>query len=577
MNKEKLSLLVVLLLGIGTAMIMMGSHDFWQVEAEHLLLSRPSMAGLMDAVQDQGTRPPLYYLLLKAWSYLFRSEVGLRMLSLLFMVGAVWITFRLASLLFCWRTGFVAAALCAVSPLWAASAGVMVAPYGLDLFLCTLILHTFCQLLVSPAWKRAAFHGLALSAGVYVNPLLLLLVLSEGFFLAVHCSQFIKLWPRWICAIMLVLVFFLPWMPIASRQMSLRSSLGDRASQSLGLRVSSFLTEISLGRLYAWYPRTPVLSLTPTRLQDATPLKDRPDVEDDDPLATGMQALQMIFLSWYMIFAVVGMLAAMKVSAWPLPVYLRARQHALLAINQLRAARGQACTRAETGPGQIVPRQSALLLSLCFLVTLVLSVLSDLLLDWKFIHAELAFLTVPFYIMVARGIGTLEWKVMFYGAIVVILVLNLFFGYESLSYAPVTDGAKEAAAFLDNQIQSRLGDAVIHAYPLTFLPMKWYQHGFRVPEYILGESPQEPGDGLSGAPWRGAADLGEYSWLWWIHMAQPEDSRVRGCSEYLASLYTRDDLISGLALDTPPGSWKLEESHRFGDVKVSLFIQAEER
>jgi uncharacterized membrane protein len=160
---------------------MMG-HDLWQVEAQNAWVSRAPFATLVGTLKDSGVRPPLYYALLKMWGLLTWHENWLRLLSLVLSTAAVFAVFRSASALFCQGTGLVAAALCAGSPLLAASVGTLVAPYALDVLLYALILLAFLRLLSVHGWRAWITHGLLLAAGAYANPALLTLIVAEGLF-----------------------------------------------------------------------------------------------------------------------------------------------------------------------------------------------------------------------------------------------------------------------------------------------------------------------------------------------------------------------------------------------------------
>lgn len=578
MNKEKLSLIVALALALGAGGWAIGNHDFWQAEASHALLSQSSLSEMMNDLQEHGERPPLYYLLVKIGSMGSPTALSMRILSLLFTLGAVWMVFRLASLLFCWRTGFVSAALCATSPLWAASIGVTAAPPALDLLLCAALLYTFCRLLIDPSRKRVVIHGLILTAGLYTQPFFLAIAMMEGLFLAVFFRQYLGLWPKWIGAALIAIVLFMPWIAVLPEQAEQRSAPITTVSQGLGMRVGMFMTQLSLGRPWSWYPQTPVISVTPSHLEDPEQARLRPGLGDDDPMPGVIQAFQMIFLAWYSIFAIVGVMAALKMSAWPLPKYLKRRQHALNALNQLRAARGRKLKEDVSCSAQMVPRQSAVLLVFCFLGTLVCAAMAERMLGWTFIGVDMVFISVPFFIMVARGIGNLEWKVMFYGAIAVILVLSLLFGVLSETKAKLTDGVEEAAAFLENQIQGGraaggLGDAVVHVNPCTLMPMRCYAQSFSVPEVVLGAPFQHKGTIPLATEFRDLQALQEFGWIWWVRPDVPKDSRLTGCPEYLAFLYSKQAGLEAPLPMKPPASWRLEEEHRFGNINVSLFIR----
>lgn len=77
-----LAALIIRLLGITTT-------DVWADEATTILLSRASWSDLLFRLPLATDHPPLTFLLFKAWSQLFSSEWGLRLLPVILGVGAV--------------------------------------------------------------------------------------------------------------------------------------------------------------------------------------------------------------------------------------------------------------------------------------------------------------------------------------------------------------------------------------------------------------------------------------------------------------------------------------------------------
>src|SRR4051794_31243995 len=93
-------------------------QSYWFDEATTVHLLRDDLLGMLRAIPDSESTPPLYYVLAWLWSKLFGTgEVGLRSLSALFGTGAVVAIYAVGARWASQRAGLIAAALAATSPL----------------------------------------------------------------------------------------------------------------------------------------------------------------------------------------------------------------------------------------------------------------------------------------------------------------------------------------------------------------------------------------------------------------------------------------------------------------------------
>ena len=258
-------LLFVLLLALLVRLVfLLRGGGLWYVEARYAWLSGASFRELVSALRDQGVRPPLYCWLLHGWGLVSADPAWLRLLSLLLSTAAVYLLYRGAAALFGERTGLAAGLLAATSPLLVLSTGVTVAPFALDVFFAALSVTTFQRLLtLRGRWVWVA-HGLVLAAGAYGNIFLLALIPAEFVYLLLHVRRTPLLFRRWGLAAATALLLFAPWFPASARQLHREAGHDVLITDRTALRVSCLFTELSLGRLYAWHPPTPVLSLLPS-------------------------------------------------------------------------------------------------------------------------------------------------------------------------------------------------------------------------------------------------------------------------------------------------------------------------
>src|SRR5829696_1622430 len=96
----------------------LSTQSYWYDEAITVELVRRPFSGMLGAVPQSESTPPLYYVLAWIWSQIFGTdEAGLRSLSAALGTAAVPATYAAGRQFVSRRSAFVAAALVAVSPL----------------------------------------------------------------------------------------------------------------------------------------------------------------------------------------------------------------------------------------------------------------------------------------------------------------------------------------------------------------------------------------------------------------------------------------------------------------------------
>jgi mannosyltransferase len=93
-------------------------QSFWFDESVTVGLMRKDLGGMLSALPDSESTPPLYYLLAWIWAKVFGTgEVGLRSLSALFGTATVPVAYAVGAQIATRRVGLCLAALAAVNPL----------------------------------------------------------------------------------------------------------------------------------------------------------------------------------------------------------------------------------------------------------------------------------------------------------------------------------------------------------------------------------------------------------------------------------------------------------------------------
>ena len=108
----------VTLAGAALRFSTLGVQSYWADEGVTVRLMRLSLHGMLSAIPNSESTPPLYYLLAWVWTKLFGTgEWGLRSLSALIGTATIPVAYLLGARLASARAGAVAAALAAFSPL----------------------------------------------------------------------------------------------------------------------------------------------------------------------------------------------------------------------------------------------------------------------------------------------------------------------------------------------------------------------------------------------------------------------------------------------------------------------------
>ena len=107
----------ILALGAGLRLWGLGSESFWQDEAWTWSIIQGSIGELFHALINHDAHPPLYYLLLRGWSWIFgNSEFSLRLPSALLGIAALPVIYTIGVYVKDRVTGVLAMLLLALSP-----------------------------------------------------------------------------------------------------------------------------------------------------------------------------------------------------------------------------------------------------------------------------------------------------------------------------------------------------------------------------------------------------------------------------------------------------------------------------
>lgn len=242
-------LLLVLLLAAGLRFYRLDAQSFWNDEGNSARIAERSIPLILEGAAGD-IHPPLYYLALHFWRALVgQSEFALRALSAVGGLGLVALTYVLGADLFGKRTGLAAALVAAINPFQIyysqeARSYIWVA------FLAVAAAYLAVKWLDKPGQRgglSAAGYVLAGEAGLYTHylfPIALIPINLVVLAVLLRRKEMRRLgW--WLGFHFVIAVFYLPWAPIAVRQL-----LGWPASAggaTLGSAAADMLRLLSLG------------------------------------------------------------------------------------------------------------------------------------------------------------------------------------------------------------------------------------------------------------------------------------------------------------------------------------------
>lgn len=239
------------LVGFILRVVHLGRDSLWLDEAYSLYVAGGSLRqALLGGLGDRHT-PPLYYGILNLWLRLWGSDIGLRMLSVLFGVAAIPLIYLFGRRIFGRSAGLVAAWAAAVSAyaVYYSQEGRM---YGLLLLLAAATSHLAWKMAREPRRSTAAAWGLLTLVSFYTHYYGVLLAGAQ--FLYVGWCAARERRGRGLTAAVAVCVAagFVPWLRTV-----------ERLAESGGQSFRTFLLPQIPYTAFRWMAGYGILPLTP--------------------------------------------------------------------------------------------------------------------------------------------------------------------------------------------------------------------------------------------------------------------------------------------------------------------------
>jgi mannosyltransferase len=234
----------------------LSSESVWLDEATSVFLAKMPLARMVDWTAVD-IHPPLYYALLHFWLALGDGEWQIRLLSVALGVFSVAVLYALARRLFNVWVAIAASLLLATSPLhvWYSQEARM---YSMLAFLGLITSYFMLKALLDQLRVAWLLYALCAVLMVYTHYYGFFILLAEVVFVAYlfwHGDINRQYLLAWLALQAVVAVAFLPWLPIAIRQV--RGGGGAWVAQS-GVPGLGALTDTALnftiGLEVKWYP-----------------------------------------------------------------------------------------------------------------------------------------------------------------------------------------------------------------------------------------------------------------------------------------------------------------------------------
>ncbi len=222
-NKNELILLIILILGLFLRIYDLGNESMWEDEVFSIRLANLGFFQIVGET-SQDVHPPLYYMILHYWINLFgNSEFSTRFLSVIFGFFAIFMIYKVGSLIFDREVGILGSLILGLS-LFHIHYSQEARMYSLMSLLTLLSIYFFIKLLKE--------RSLLVSIGYILSSILLMYTHNYGLFIIIAQNIYIFTlfllsreayqlnFTRWILLQVILIVLFTPWINILIQQIT---------------------------------------------------------------------------------------------------------------------------------------------------------------------------------------------------------------------------------------------------------------------------------------------------------------------------------------------------------------------
>jgi len=245
--------------------------SIWHDEGYTMWLLRYDFAGIIERTA-RDVHPPGYYLMAKPWVSIFGNSVfSIRFLSLIFSVGIIFLVYKIVEKLLNTRAAYWSALFVAFSP-FLIRFGQEARMYGVVAFFTTLATYFFVKCIKDKDHvnRNLVLFSLSMIVAMYTQYYSFFVIVSLWVIYAIITPEFWQLhwirgikeakgvfgWKWWLANVSL-LVLYLPWFPVAYKQVTrVGGSYWIKPEwitlQTIPANVTQFLSYTHLDYLYSW-------------------------------------------------------------------------------------------------------------------------------------------------------------------------------------------------------------------------------------------------------------------------------------------------------------------------------------
>jgi uncharacterized membrane protein len=223
-TRHGIALLGIVLIGLLLRVYHLGTQSIWLDEAVSVLLSKLAVQQMVQATAAD-VHPPLYYFLLHYWVMIFgTSESAVRLLSVLFGVLAIPMTYMVGRQLFNEEAGLLGALILAVSA-FNVQYSQETRMYSLMVLLALISMYFFWRFLQQSNLVSSVGYVFSTTLLVYTHYFGVFVVIAQNIYLVTllllskHHTYKLR---HWIVLQAIVVALFIPWIANVVKQLPLR-------------------------------------------------------------------------------------------------------------------------------------------------------------------------------------------------------------------------------------------------------------------------------------------------------------------------------------------------------------------
>ena len=262
----RLYLGLVILIGTLVRFIGISKSSVWHDEGYSLMLAPQSFSEIWRRT-GLDVHPPLYYFTLHIWMQLFgTTEVAVRSLSAVCMLGVIPITYFLVRRLFTEQSARIAALFVATAP-FLIRYSQETRMYGMLALIASLATYMLIRAQQTKRWSDWLIYGVIVAAGLYTYYYVIFMIVFHWAYIlccavwprpSVQRLRATILSPQWIGANALAVILWLPWVPTAYIQLTKIQSppwIPKATLNTLPSSFGQFMTFTDVGGKIGGLPR----------------------------------------------------------------------------------------------------------------------------------------------------------------------------------------------------------------------------------------------------------------------------------------------------------------------------------